>query len=194
MWRYTSAIALLLAPANAKNDKHSLLKAIRKLDEYYYVYYEDSAVEEDVCTCQGDTQILMNDLNSNEGLSAIFDQISDGDGVTIDSDSQTLVFHNNDGLLDNFDSICQGAGGMTLLTNVQIENCVGFPYDYKGYPNCISETCGGTFTNLDVETKTAVLKGVISDGLGLNFDGSCTTEIFFTHYRDSPSFSCGYDD
>ena len=127
-------------------------------------------------------------------LLAVFDQISSGDSVTIDSDSETLIFNDNDGLISNFDSICQGAGGMTLLTNVEIEGCDGFPYDYKGYPNCISETCGGTITSLDVETKTAVLIGAISAGLGLNFDEICKTEIFFTHFRDSPTFSCGYDE
>ena len=137
-------------------------------------------------------QILTWNLWNTKNSLAVFDQISSGDSVTIDSDSETLIFNDNDGLISNFDSICQGAGGMTLLTNVEIEGCDGFPYDYKGYPNCISETCGGTITSLDVETKTAVLIGAISAGLGLNFDDICKTEIFFTHFLDSPTFSCGY--
>ena len=56
MRRYVNAVALLLAPVTAKNDNHSFLKAFRKL-------YHDSTIEDDVCTCEGDTQILMNELN-----------------------------------------------------------------------------------------------------------------------------------
>jgi len=164
MWRDITAIALLLAPV---------------------------LTGANACTCQEDTQILIDELDENGELSAIFDQISNGDGVRIDSASQTLLFNNDYGLISDFDIICREAGGITLLTNVRIEECEGFPYDYEGYPNCISETCGGT--PLDIDTKTAVLKGLISDGLGLNFDGPCTTEIFFTHFDYYPSFSCGYD-
>jgi len=204
---FLPVIALLLSSAKAIDNKFSFLETFRILDEYYeyYYYYDGSSTEDDgsstedvvdsskaaivdgSCKCKEDTQILIDKLENSTALSDILVQITD----TLLLINQTFIFDNDEELLYNFDSVCKGAGGMTVRAELKIAQCANFEHDYQGYPNCISKTCGGT--ELDFEITADVVQDMLLQGLRLELDESCTPEVSFRYWDNSPTFYCGQD-
>lgn len=200
---FLPAIALLLSSTNAIDNKVRFLEAFRTLNEYYdYYYYDDYYYEDDGsstvnvvdssraanvdgrCTCEEDTQIIIDRLENSTALSEILVQITDN----LLLNQNVFIFnHDQDELLSNFDSVCKGAGGMTVLAKLRIAQCKNFEHDYQGYPNCISKTCGGT------KITAEVVKDMLLQGLGLEFDESCTPEVSFRYCDYNSTFNCGQD-
>jgi hypothetical protein len=95
--------------------------------------------------------------------------------------------HDQDELLSNFDSVCEGAGGMTVLAKLKIAQFQNYGHDYQGYPICISKTCGGT------KITAEVVEDMLLQGLGLKLDESCAPEVSFRYCDYNSTFYCGQD-
>jgi hypothetical protein len=197
---FLPAIALLLSCANAIDNKVKFLETFRKLNEYYDYYYYDYYYEDDgsntenvvdssraaivdgSSTCEEDTQIIIDRLANSTALSAILVQITNN---LLLNQTVFIFNHDQDELLSNFDSVCKGAGGMTVLAKLKIAQCQNYGHDYQGYPNCISKTCGGTKSTAEVVTD------MLLQGLGLELDESCTPEVSFRYCDYNSTFYCG---